>query len=52
MLNSRILLTLAFKKMLYDNSGKKAILFLLPSSGVAEDGNTRGEINGATLHNL
>ena len=53
MLNPRILLTLAFKKMLYDNSGK--ISNLVPpalQSCVAKDGNTRGEIDGVTLHNV
>ena len=44
MLNPRILLGLALKKMLYE--------FLLLSSGVAKDGNTLGEINGVTLHNV
>ena len=52
MLNPRILLTLASKKMLYKIHVKQAILFLLPSSGVAKDGNTRGEIYGVTLHNV
>ena len=30
MLNPRLLFTLVFRKMLYDNSRKMAILFLLP----------------------
>ena len=50
MLYPRILLTLAFKKMLYDTSRKISNPVLLAlRSGVAKNGNTRGEIYGVTL---
>ena len=52
MLNPRVLLSLAFKKVLPDNSSKRAILFLLPSSGVELWMVTSGvELCGVTLNN-
>ena len=50
MLNPRILLTLTFKKMLCDNS-RKISNPVPPALQWRRDGNTRGEINGVTLHN-
>ena len=42
MLNPRVLLTLAFKKMLYDNSRKMGNPVPLAPSGVAMDGDLWG----------
>ena len=44
MLNPRVLLTLAFKKMLYDNSRKMGNPVFPAHSGVAMDGDTWGGI--------
>ena len=52
MLSHRVLLTPACKKMLYNNSRKKVILFLLPPRGVAWMVTPGAEFRGVTLYNV
>ena len=52
MLNHRVLLTLACKKMMYNNSRKMGILFILPPSGVAWMVTPGEEFRGVTLYNV